>query len=319
MLAIKSYFNLKDFDFLIISGGGQLDDSYGGAWSHPYALMKWVMIAKFRKTPVAFVSVGAGPIKSKLSQWFIKTALSKALYRSYRDESSKNLISEIGFKRNDFVYPDLAHSLDFSIYHGNTEIANHRYLTVGVGPMVYCDPRSWPRRDINRYHKYLSKLASFVHWLLEQKHRVVLFPGVSGADQLAIRDLTTFISQMNVQIPSDQVKEINVDSVHDLLSGISHTDIVVASRFHGVLLSHALYKPVLALSYHDKVTTLMKDIGHSDYCLDIETFDLPSLIDRFKGIQKNRISLGSQIALKEKEYQEKLNQQYENLYKYILN
>ena len=37
----KCYEILKPFDLLIMSGGGQLDDFWGGPWGHPYILLKW--------------------------------------------------------------------------------------------------------------------------------------------------------------------------------------------------------------------------------------------------------------------------------------
>ena len=41
-------------------------------------------------------------------------------------------------------------------------------------------------------------------------------------------------------------------SVDELLSQLSSVDIVVASRFHNVLLALMLGKPVVAISYHEK-------------------------------------------------------------------
>ena len=41
---LKGFSFLKDVDLLIFSGGGQLDDGWGGAWGHPYALLKWAVL-----------------------------------------------------------------------------------------------------------------------------------------------------------------------------------------------------------------------------------------------------------------------------------
>lgn len=47
------------------------------------------------------------------------------------------------------------------------------------------------------------------------------------------------------------------------------TEIVVTSRFHGVLLSQLHEKPVLAISYHKKIDCLMDDTGQGDFVVPI--------------------------------------------------
>ena len=53
---------LRTQDLLIISGGGQLDEEYGGAWRLPFAICKWVLLARLARVPCAMASVGAGMI-----------------------------------------------------------------------------------------------------------------------------------------------------------------------------------------------------------------------------------------------------------------
>lgn len=43
---VRSYLVMKQSSILIVSGGGQLDDYWGGAWGHPYALFKWSLLAR---------------------------------------------------------------------------------------------------------------------------------------------------------------------------------------------------------------------------------------------------------------------------------
>ena len=70
--AMKAYGVLRNLDLLIASGGGQLDDYWGGAWGHPYALFKWALIAKAAGTSFMFLSVGTGSLDSKLSRFFVE-------------------------------------------------------------------------------------------------------------------------------------------------------------------------------------------------------------------------------------------------------
>ena len=109
---IRAYNTLKGTDMLIVPGTGLLTDAYGlSAWG-PYNIFKWSLMAKLRGCRVVFVSVGAGPIDGALGRFLVKSALSLADYRSYRDTSSMNYLNAIGFRTtDDRVYPDLVFSL----------------------------------------------------------------------------------------------------------------------------------------------------------------------------------------------------------------
>ena len=37
---------MTSIDLLVISGGGQIDDYWGGPWGHPFAVLRWTLLAK---------------------------------------------------------------------------------------------------------------------------------------------------------------------------------------------------------------------------------------------------------------------------------
>lgn len=328
ILIKRAFAFLADFDALLICGGGQLDDYWGGAWGLPYMILKWSLLAKLRGAQLQFVSVGAGPIDASLSRIFFKCALSLANYRSYRDVESKQYMAGIGFKRNDPVYPDLAHSLQMEIKQAapptyvtistnglageNQPVKPH--LIVGVGPMAYFDPRVWPERDSAVYLGYLTKLAEFVKWLIRHECRICFFSGDFHFDSLVIEDLINLLdADKSVSTEGKIIKE-SIYTVETLLQQLAITDIVIATRFHGVLLSHFMGKPVVALSYHQKIDTLMKAAGQSDYNLSIDTFDVPTLIDRFEALIANRENAVALIVKQKQVYMTALEEQYERIF-----
>ena len=93
----KSFRIIRTFDILIISGGGQLLESWGGPWSYPYTIFKWIVLAKLSRVKCYFINVGAGPLKHPLSKYFVTRALHLADYASFRDAKSRALAQEIGF------------------------------------------------------------------------------------------------------------------------------------------------------------------------------------------------------------------------------
>ena len=75
-----------------------------------------------------------------------------------------------------------------------------------------------------------------------------------------------------------------IGSVHELLSQLSATDLVIATRFHNVLMSLLLGKPVVAISFHHKCSSLMSDMGLSEYCHDINQMNADTLIEQFQAL-----------------------------------
>src|SRR5262249_61198590 len=93
----QSSTRLKGTDLLIVTGGNQLIDYFGGVWGFPFTLLTWCLLARMRGARVAFLSVGAGPLSSALGGGFWRWSLALADYCSFRDESSRVLGQELGF------------------------------------------------------------------------------------------------------------------------------------------------------------------------------------------------------------------------------
>ena len=174
---IKGVGSLRHTDMLIIPGTGLLSDAYGLLSWGPYSLLKWSLIAKICRCKLFFISVGAGPIHGVLGRWFVKSALSLADYRSYRDNSTKQYLKSIGFRAdNDRVYPDLVFSLPETIIarHGDKK---HQRTTVGLGLMVDAGKYGTSHQNNHVYQGYLATLVNFAEWSLTQGKDVRLLIG----------------------------------------------------------------------------------------------------------------------------------------------
>ena len=276
---LRSYRLLRSVDMLVVAGGGQLDEEWGGSWGHPYALMKWAVLARVAGASVVFLSVGGCRTDSRLTRLFLRIALSLACYRSYRDEGSRQLALAITPTADGPVVPDLAFSLPFTTQ-PSMATTNSAGLRVGVSPIAYARPGMWPTEDPAQYERYMTELASFVAALLGRGIFVTLFSSSSPDDQL-FDDLRARIDPSLETEARARLLFGNVTSVQDLLVLLHSLDFVVASRLHGLVLSFLAGKPSIALSYDRKVETLMTDVGLKAYCLDIRSFTSENLLATF--------------------------------------
>jgi polysaccharide pyruvyl transferase WcaK-like protein len=277
---VRSARRLRGTSVLIVAGSGQLFDGAGGAWGFPWTILKWCILARLRGARVAFASVGAGPIRSRLSSFFLVRALSLASYRSFRDENSRELMGSLGFRREGGVVPDLAHSLPLDP--DPRPPAARR--VVGLNPVPYYDPRYWYDRDPARYGRFVDTLAAFAAELLRRGYALTLFPTQVRADPRVVEDVRTRLVEAGADL--SRVSVPTVRNLEDLLGCISGTDIVVASRFHGVMLPYLLGKPVLALAYQAKTSDLMAAMGLRDHALPIEGLTVEALLERLDAVER---------------------------------
>lgn len=309
---IKAKHYLKGFKLLIVSGGGQLDDFWGGAWGHPYALFKWAVIAKLSKAKFVFLSVGMSSLDSRLSRLFVRGALSLAMYRSYRDKDSKRRLSTIFNTENDPVLPDLAFSLPVRAKCKKNSVRNARF-TVGVSPISYKDPRCWPVKEPEIYDCYTTKLAKFATWLVDNNYNIMFFAS-NKSDFYVIDDIKTKLTIRNFDCCDDRISFSHAVTVNDLLLHLDDVDFVIASRLHGVILSHMMNLPVLAISHDPKVNIHMDNTGQSAYCVDIEKFGIDTLVDKFGKLQKDEPVIKDTLNGKINGYVKLLNNQYTRLF-----
>jgi polysaccharide pyruvyl transferase WcaK-like protein len=300
---------LISVDTLIFPGTGYLTDAYNNALGWPYNVFKWCLIARLLRRKVLFVSVGAGPVYHSLSKWLIRSALSLAHYRSFRDASTLTCLRMIGFSTdNDPVYPDLVFNLD-QVVLPSPHVYKRPRPVIGIGLMD--DPGRYSVETPNNttHLSYLQALGTLVHWLLIRNYDVRLLIG-DVYDVPVTRRFTELLEHHGSIGTQGRLFNEPAASVDQLLSQVASTDLVVATRFHNVLLSLLLGKPVVGITFHHKGVSLMTQMGLAEYCLDMNTLDAQRLIQQFCKLENDAERVKFAIRQKTNEYRKALDQQY---------
>jgi polysaccharide pyruvyl transferase WcaK-like protein len=305
---------LQGTDMLVMTGTGMLSDIGIGPLGLHYDILRWSIAAKLCRCRLLFVSVGVGPIHHPLSRFFVKAALRLADYRSYRDTFSKEYLEGIGFETTgDPVCPDLAFSLPRAVIPAHQK-HDGQCGVVGVGLITHSRRRATSANDETVYQDYVAKVASFVGWLLQRKYTVRLLIGDVAYDGRARQDLRGFLEGGGLKYEGRKIIDEPAQSVSELLSQLAATDIVVASRFHNVILALTLGKPVVAISFHEKVDALMSAVGLSESCQDIEHIEIDKLKEQVTRLEENAQSIRLQIEQKTEEWRRALDAQYAHIF-----
>jgi polysaccharide pyruvyl transferase WcaK-like protein len=313
---VKGIMALWHTDMLIVPGTGLLTDAYGLLNWGPYNLFRWSLTAKLCRCRLLFVSVGAGPIYGGFAKWLVKSALSLADFRSYRDGYSAQYLESIGFRtRNDPVYPDLVFSLSDAVI-ADQAARNHSKPVIGLGLMSHAGRYGVPNPNHETYLDYLKHLTGVVKWLVGQQYHVNLTIG-NYWDTPVREEFRRLLKEQVSEIEERNIIDEPISCVEQLLSQLAATDMVVATRYHTVLLALLNNKPVIAISFHPKCASLMDAMGLSEYCLDMNTLNSNALIEKIHDLEKNAGELKLLIRRKTEEFREALDEQYKRIFNNI--
>jgi polysaccharide pyruvyl transferase WcaK-like protein len=300
---------IRAFDYVVVAGGGQLDDFWGGPFGHPYTLWRWGGLARRAGARYVILSVGTGSLSTPLSRLFVRRALALAEYRSFRDGRSRELVGAPALTAGDPVVPDLAYSLPADGWAAPPPPTER----VGLSPMVYGDPLSWPVQDANRYRHHLDTFTDLAVRIARSGREVGLFTS-DKPDRRPLAELQKMIEARLEGPARARVSAADVDGVAGLMRLFGTFAVVVAARLHGVLLGHVAGRPALAIAHERKVATLMADMGQERFCLDIDGFDPENGWQRLEELLARRAELGAELQRRVADNRRRVEAQYDQVF-----
>jgi polysaccharide pyruvyl transferase WcaK-like protein len=217
--------------------------------------------------------------------------------------------------KQDRVYPDLAFSLPEAVIPADKGRGNRgRVVGLGLMMMLYYEKYSVAGNAIQEtYANYLESLVVFAKWLLAHDYDIRLLLG--DEDTRVIQDFKSLLRARLGTYQEGRVIDQPCTNVEEILSELAATDIVVATRFHNVLLALMLKKPVIAISFHQKCASLMSEMGLAEYCHDIRRVSAGELIRQFQELETNSERVAHSIGQRIEEERRVLNEQYELFFK----
>jgi polysaccharide pyruvyl transferase WcaK-like protein len=302
---------LRGTRILAITGTGVLTDASESLFGLPYEIFKWACAARLARCRVRFVAVGVERIRRPLTKRLLRSALALADYRSYRDDVSRDRVRAIGVDTTrDAVVPDLAFSLPPETLPVPREVSRSTRSVVGVGVMDYYG-FGLQRAEADAVHEaYVTKMCQFVAWLLRQGHTVRMLHGDIHRDRPVRQRVRMELAGAGLAGQASRLIDRDVLSVPDLLAEVAATDVVVAPRFHNLLLALLLHRPVVSISYETKNDALLAGFGLEEYCEPIERLDVARLIARLTTLRGERAARSLEIRKKTEEYRACWNDEF---------
>jgi polysaccharide pyruvyl transferase WcaK-like protein len=275
---------LRRLDLLVVSGGGQLEDFFGGTFAQPRYLLTWTLLARALGVPVVYFAVGVDQLRAPLSRRLVALALTAASARSFRDEGSLALAREAGMRGTAALCPDPALGA-LAAPSPAADPAARR--VIAVSPVSH---RTWRVDSDAAYQHYLDTL--------EAACRVWLASGLQLRFVCSERDMDPAVARDLMQrLPAGAaVQWVDAQRPDDFIHAAAGAEVLVNSRLHGAILGLLAGTPALAIAPARKVSRLMGDAGLARYCLDLSDLQLPALLDGVAALRAQRSEIDRQIG-----------------------
>jgi polysaccharide pyruvyl transferase WcaK-like protein len=300
---IRCLHALSGTDILVIAGTGIVADYLCGPLGWPYDIFKLSTLATLCRVKLVFLSVGAGPIHHPLSRWFLKRSLALAYHRSYRDVVSKQYLQKIGFNtEHDFVYPDVVFGLSQGKLISGARTGERRIVGLGIKDYGATEPEA--------FREYLDTMAAFVSWLQGQGYSVRLLIGDVQYDTSVIEKFVNVLKSRNIPADAPQLIAEPALTVEELLRQVRGTEAVISARYHNLVMALTQKKPVIALSDHAKLDSVVSDFGLAQYLLPLQNLSPDNLIDKFKQLENDLERLRPHLGAELERYRQALDALY---------
>ncbi|WP_245831876.1 polysaccharide pyruvyl transferase CsaB [Oceanobacillus senegalensis] len=227
---------LKKADGLI-SGGGSLLQDKTGPKSIPY-YTAIIRMAKHYRKPVFIYAQGIGPIDRKLNQWIVKRILNKVDSITVRDSFSKELLEQVGVKKEKTIVPDPVLALQYEPVSCDWQPDlpdGQPYITVSV--------RNWETDK-----PYKRKIAASLDLLAQAGYAIVFVPMHGEQDEQASQETAAMMKEESFMAPGDLSPEEKV-------TVIGESKLLIGMRLHALIFSAISYTPFVAISYDPKITS----------------------------------------------------------------
>ncbi len=325
-------------DLLVWGGGNLITDGPSYLYT-PYHLLKIYLAKSFDKKVIVY-GIGVEPLTTKLSKYLTRTALNKADIISVRDRWSKKLLRRYGVVKPIFVTVDPA----FDLNHVESSIAKtalkyDEYNEKGrkgdkekKHPLIAICPRQVFHRktkglanllpiryrlklgmidenEIKRFIKFEKNLAKAADYLVDRFNARIVFIPMQMSKTQKQQDETVCSEIINMMKNRNSTMMLNSEKYTPKeLKGIyGLMDMVIAVRFHALVLGAGMNVPTLSVPYSPKGKRLTKMLGLEVYSLPAEDAAENSekaIIERINNIFANKDEIVKNLRAKNRDFSE---------------
>lgn len=275
---------VRRHDTVVVVGTGCFETTVlKRAWEGPWVLACIGVAARIFRVPLLLVAVGVSPVDDRPTRALLLTAVRAATWVAPRDAYSCDALTAMGIATfPEAVVPDLAYLNP--VLSTVTRCATKP--VVAVGAIDWCGSETDPVRVQGLREHYVTTMSQFVALLARRGYTVHLYIGDTGDGGVA--------EEIARRVPGTHYRAVT--SAGEVVAQLAHVDIVVASRYHNVLLALAMGLPTMSVGYGGKHDDLMRAHGVGEYSLSLRDVTPEQLTERFFALEAERSAASRRIG-----------------------
>lgn len=266
---------VRGADLVVSNGGlyfGFRPSSAFNMLYHLFAFSYPMMLARRMGTPYILFAQSFGPFPSRLSRIWVRKLVNHSDGAWCRESLSAKLLAQIGANEARLkVIPDAAWGISQAENGPLSNIplrglASGEYIVLSLRSLV---PAGFPE-EVER--RYIDSFCSAIQWAVTSRKLTVLLVAhtLGPIEDEDDRTITRAVYQALPPEDAEKVVLCELDlSPQQLCTLYGHAKLVVATRFHAVLLALRGGSPVLAIPYFGvKTQGALSDLGLSSSLMD---------------------------------------------------
>jgi polysaccharide pyruvyl transferase CsaB len=254
---------VKECDYFILGGGGLFGG--GNFKANLIWAIQTIMAYKYDKK-VIMLGQSIGKPKGFLEKTLIRKVFLKAHSITLRDDDSKEILQELGVKKEIKVEPDMAFNIEIS----QENVEKKKLILVALRTLK------------NIPNGLISEIAKFLDDKKDEGYAIELIDFQKGDS--SERDSLIHENLMR-KMKSQGVAHIKtIDSANEIIKKYQSAEFVLGMRLHSIVTAIITKTPFIAINYSPKVRGLIKTHDLERNLLEMNEVTQESLEKLFKTI-----------------------------------
>lgn len=269
---------------LVICGGGGLFQDDDSLAKMPYWALRLLMLRPFSRR-IAGLSIGAGPLRYRVSRMFARLALAMLDSISVRDGEAQSVLQPLTSKPVEVV-PDPAFLLEPSPKQDARQLLLDAGVPLDRTPLIGVAVRRCFHTSSNLVpHRYASRMGLRRN-RGEKEMELLLMRVASALDRVAAATSAHFVFMptyraeyeddvqvcralaRKLQTGTHSILELDDPALYKSVCGLMSA--MLCGRMHTAILAAPEGTPITALAYNPKFHGTFSLIGRSEHCIPIE-------------------------------------------------
>ena len=256
----------KTCSCVVFGGGGILGELFSGrlSWYSFYEYCRKVRNLRASRIPYAFVSVGAGPVRTRIGRQLIRYMVRGAEFVVARDQASYAFLQHFTRGGRLLLGTDYAFSMRADDIPVEVDTEVDRFLQGLPAPRLGVNllaANGHDRPAVGRDLVAIIRDQILAAYRARKFRSIVLL--LNAADYFEVKNAISFLDRLSLN--STNIKVFIHGDVWETTRLISRLDFLITMKLHFSLAAYVLKVPVACIGYHPKTERFFEQIGKLRY------------------------------------------------------